>query len=260
MGSRAATDVALFLATSVVAYDLGGPAAVGLVGAVRVFPSMLTASGAALVTDRVHRPHVIAGVNAVFVLVALALAAGVAFGASLVFLVVVQAIGALVSGPSKPAMQALLPQLVREPGHLLPATATWGLIDGIGAVAGPVVATGLLFTVGAEGVFAGSRRGVRRHRLARGEHPHALPAALPSPRRGEVLLARLDRRGDALLRSRRACALRPLRDPAPDERSRDRLRDPLRARRGRGRRVTPPREPCSPLSASAPSSARRRPW
>jgi len=153
VGSRAATDVALFLATSVVAYDLGGPAAVGLVGAVRVFPSMLTASGAAIITDRVHRPHVIAGVNAVFVLVALALAAGVAFGASLLFLVVVQALGALVSGPSKPAMQALLPQLVREPGQLLPATATWGLIDGIGAVAGPVVATGLLFTVGAEGVF-----------------------------------------------------------------------------------------------------------
>jgi MFS family permease len=153
VGSRAATDVALFLATSVVAYDLGGPAAVGLVGAVRVFPSMLTASGAALVTDRVHRPHVIAGVNAVFVLVALALAAGVALGAHLTFLVAVQAIGALVSGPSKPAMQALLPQLVREPAQLLPATATWGLIDGIGAIAGPVVATGLLFTVGAEGVF-----------------------------------------------------------------------------------------------------------
>ena len=153
VGARAATDVALFLATSVVAYDLGGPAAVGLVGAVRVLPSMLTASGAALVTDRVHRPHVIAGVNAVFVLVALGLAAGVATGAHLAFLVGVQAVGALVSGPIKPSMQALLPQLVREPGRLLPATAAWGLIDGIGAVAGPAAATALLFTVGADGVF-----------------------------------------------------------------------------------------------------------
>ena len=111
VGSRAATDVALFLATSVVAYDLGGPAAVGLVGAVRVFPSMLTASGAALVTDRVHRPHVIAGVNAVFVLVALALAAGVAFGAHLTF---------LVRGPGDRG-PGLRPEQARHAGAVAPA-------------------------------------------------------------------------------------------------------------------------------------------
>ncbi len=77
VGARSATDVALFLATSVVAYDIGGPAAVGVVGAVKVLPSMVTAGSASLVADRVRRPLVIAGVNACFVVVALALAAGV---------------------------------------------------------------------------------------------------------------------------------------------------------------------------------------
>ena len=134
VGGRAATDVALFLATSVVAYRLGGPGAVGLVGAVRVLPSMVTSSATAVVADRLHRPYVIAAVNGTFALVALALAGCVELDLGLVALVVVQAVGSLVSGPVKPSMQALLPQLVGEPRRLLPATAAWGLIDGIGSV------------------------------------------------------------------------------------------------------------------------------
>ena len=153
VGARSATDVALFLATSVVAYDIGGPAAVGLVGAVRVLPSMVTAGSAALVADRVRRPLVIAGVNACFVVVALALAAGVLLDLGLVYLVLVQGVGSLVSGLIKPSMQALLPQLVNEPRRLLPANSAWGLIDAIGGVAGPAAATALLFWVGPEGVF-----------------------------------------------------------------------------------------------------------
>ena len=153
VGARSATDVALFLATSVVAYDLGGPAAVGVVGAVRVLPSMVTAGSAALVADRVRRPLVIAGVNACFVVVALALAAGVLLDFGLVYLVLVQGIGSLVSGLIKPSMQALLPQLVNEPRRLLPANSAWGLIDGIGGIAGPAAATALMFTVGPEGVL-----------------------------------------------------------------------------------------------------------
>ncbi|MBF4766329.1 MFS transporter [Nocardioides agariphilus] len=153
VGARSATDVALFLATSVVAYDLGGPAAVGLVGAVRVLPSMVTAGSAALVADRVRRPLVIAGVNACFVLVALLLACVVLLDLGLVALVVVQAVGSVVSGLIKPSMQALLPQLVGEPRRLLPANSAWGLIDAIGGVAGPAGATALLFAAGPEGVF-----------------------------------------------------------------------------------------------------------
>jgi MFS family permease len=153
VGGRAATDVALFLATSVVAYKIGGPGAVGLVGAVRVLPSMLTSSATAVVADRLHRPYVIAAVNGTFVLVALALAGCVALDLGLVALVVVQGVGSLVSGPVKPSMQALLPQLVGEPRRLLPATAAWGLIDGVGSVVGPAAASALLFTWGPTSVF-----------------------------------------------------------------------------------------------------------
>jgi MFS family permease len=153
VGARSATDVALFLATSVVAYELGGATAVGVVGAVRVLPSMVTAGSAALVADRVRRPLVIAGVNACFVVVALALAVGVLLDLGLVYLVLVQGVGSVVSGLIKPSMQALLPQLVNEPRRLLPANSAWGLIDAIGGIAGPAAATALLFTVGPEGVL-----------------------------------------------------------------------------------------------------------
>jgi MFS family permease len=153
VGARSGTDVALFLATSVVAFDLGGATAVGVVGAVRVLPSMVTAGSAALVADRVRRPLVIAGVNACFVVVALALALGVALDLGLVYLVLVQGVGSVVSGLSKPSMQALLPQLVGEPRKLLPANSAWGLVDAIGGVTGPAAATGLLFAVGPEGVL-----------------------------------------------------------------------------------------------------------
>ncbi len=153
VGARSATDVALFLATSVVAYEIGGPAAVGLVGAVRVLPSMVTAGSASLVADRVRRPLVIAGVNACFVVVALLLAVGVLLDLGLLYLVFVQGVGSVVSGLLKPSMQALLPQLVGEPRRLLPANSAWGLIDGIGGVAGPAAATALLFATGPEGVF-----------------------------------------------------------------------------------------------------------
>jgi MFS family permease len=153
VGARSGTDVALFLATSVVAFDLGGATAVGVVGAVRVLPSMVTAGSAALVADRVRRPLVIAGVNACFVVVALALALGVALDLGLVYLVLVQGVGSVVSGLIKPSMQALLPQLVGEPRKLLPANSAWGLVDAIGGVTGPAAATGLLFAVGPEGVL-----------------------------------------------------------------------------------------------------------
>ena len=153
VGARSGTDVALFLATSVVAFDIGGATAVGVVGAVRVLPSMVTAGSAALVADRVRRPLVIAGVNACFVVVSLALALGVALDLGLVYLVLVQGVGSVVSGLIKPSMQALLPQLVGEPRKLLPANSAWGLVDAIGGVTGPAAATGLLFAVGPEGVL-----------------------------------------------------------------------------------------------------------
>jgi MFS family permease len=153
VGSWGMTDVALFLATSVVAYEVGGPAGVGLVGAVRVLPTLVSASAAAVVTDRVHRPHLIAVVHVALVLVAVAMAAAAAREVDLVFLVLIQAVGSLVSGLLKPTMQALLPQLVREPQGLLPANAAWGLIHALGTVVGPTAATGLLFTLGPVGVY-----------------------------------------------------------------------------------------------------------
>ncbi len=80
VGLWAATDLAFFLAVSVVAYGDGGPGAVGLVGAARVLPGALCLGFVAVVADRVSRPLLVAGVNAAFVAISLAMAATVAAG------------------------------------------------------------------------------------------------------------------------------------------------------------------------------------
>ena len=236
VGARSATDVALFLATSVVAYELGGATAVGVVGAVRVLPSMVTAGSAALVADRVRRPLVIAGVNASFVVVSLALALGVFLDLGLVYLVLVQGIGSLVSGLIKPSMQALLPQLVGEPRKLLPANSAWGLVDAIGGVTGPAAATGLLFVVGPEGVLVAlSVVYAATAALALSIRTPFQPPTHRHHRRS--FLQGLRRRRQPVHAPGRAGALHRVPDPAPAERPGHRLRHPLRPRRRDQRRL-----------------------
>ena len=75
VASWAATEHAFLLAASVLALDLGGPAGVGLVGAMWVLPAAVSATFVAGLADRVQRALVIAVVNAAFVVVAAAAAA-----------------------------------------------------------------------------------------------------------------------------------------------------------------------------------------
>ena len=81
VASWAATENAFLLAASVLALDLGGPAGVGLAGAMRVLPAAVSATFVAGLADRVQRALVIAVVGA----------------------------GSVLSSLVKPSMQALLP-------------------------------------------------------------------------------------------------------------------------------------------------------
>lgn len=153
VGSWSATEAAFLLAASILALDLGGPAAVGVVGALRVLPAAVSASLVSTVADRVSRPLIVTGVNAAFVGVALVAAVTAWSGATLPVLLLVVGLGSVVSALLKPSMQAMLPQLVRTPEHLLPAHATWSIANGLGAVLGPAMAAVLLARFGVGAVF-----------------------------------------------------------------------------------------------------------
>ena len=133
---------AVLVVLSVLAYDLGGASAVGLVGAARLLPGAIIGPGVASLTDRMRRPLVLALGHGVWCLacavVALASAAG-----SLPVIVLAVAAGSVVSALSKSCVRALQSQVVRTPSELVWANSVYSGAEALGTVAGPVVA-GLL--------------------------------------------------------------------------------------------------------------------
>lgn len=153
VGSWAAAENAFLLAASVLALDLGGPAAVGLVGAARVLPAAVSAPFVTALADRVPRAFVIAAVNAAFVVVSVAAAAVAWSGAALPALLLVVGAGSVLSSLVKPSMQALLPQLTDSPPHLIAAQSAWSSVGGLGTVLGPALAGVLMAAAGPGAVF-----------------------------------------------------------------------------------------------------------
>lgn len=151
-GIGMAADWAVLLTVSVVAFERAGALGVGLVGVVRVLPGALLGPLVSVIADRRSRPHVLAAVHGSWAVVCLALAA---LAPSFVPLLVVLGIGSVVTAVFKPCVNALLPQLVRGPGELVPANSAYSLVEGGATVAGPLLA-GLLIGLGGPGAsFAG---------------------------------------------------------------------------------------------------------
>ena len=147
-----ATDVTSLLVASVMAFELGGPAAVGLVAAMRVLPATAL-GGLGALTDRFSRPRIVAGVNAGFALVAAALAALAATGGSVAVLAGIVAVGSALSVLLKPNLSAMLPQLVRRPQDLAVASSAYGTATSVGSVLGPALGGTLLAAHGAAPVW-----------------------------------------------------------------------------------------------------------
>jgi MFS family permease len=153
VGLWAACDVALFLATSVVALDAGGAHAVGLVGAVRVLPGALCIGFVGVLADRVSRSLLVAGVNLVLAAICLGMAAAVSAGGGLAVLVLLLGVGSVASAFVKPSLHSLLPRLVPLPSQLVQAGAAWNLMNGVGCVLGPALGAALLAVRGADTLY-----------------------------------------------------------------------------------------------------------
>jgi MFS family permease len=152
-GAAIAAEWAHFVAFGVYAYDVGGPAAVGLAGLVRLLPAAIIAPFAASLGDRFPRERF---------LLALTLVASVALGASAIAFVLdveslVFAFAALLGFAVtliRPALQALLPSLARTPEELIASNGATSTVESFGTLVGPLLAGVLVSVADAGVVFA----------------------------------------------------------------------------------------------------------
>ncbi len=135
------------IALAVFAYKEGGIAAAGTLALVRAAVSALTAPLTAGLGDRFRRQTVLVANGAVLTVVAgtiaFAAAAGetyAVYGLSLAFAVAVPAY--------RPVQSALLPAVARSPEQLTASNVAVSLLEGLGGLAGPVIAGVLLATSG----------------------------------------------------------------------------------------------------------------
>jgi MFS family permease len=135
------------IALAVFAYKEGGIAAAGTLALARAAVSALTAPLTAGLGDRFRRQTVLVANGAVLTVVAgtiaFAAAAGetyAVYGLSLAFAVAVPAY--------RPVQSALLPAVARSPEQLTASNVAVSLLEGLGGLAGPVIAGVLLATSG----------------------------------------------------------------------------------------------------------------
>lgn len=147
------TDWALLITVSLLALDVAGPAAVGLVGAVRVLPAAVLSAPASVLTDRWSRPRLLAVVFAGWCVLAVLLLWCALVDAGLPTLLGVVAGGSALSAAVRPTLQAMVPTLVTSPADLIAANAAFATIEALGTVVGPGLCAALLGVVGLPGVL-----------------------------------------------------------------------------------------------------------
>ncbi|MEO8477400.1 MAG: MFS transporter [Actinomycetota bacterium] len=155
-------DWIAIIVLAVFAFDAGGPLAVGLLGLIRMVPAALAAPFFAMPADRYPRQRVMAVVEGARAL--LIVSAGVAAWLSLPVAVIyaLVMVAAVVSSALRSTQYALLPSLARSPHELVAANVGLATIEGLGMLAGPVLA-GLFLALAGTGtllVAAGAAFGV----------------------------------------------------------------------------------------------------
>lgn len=162
-GAAIATEWAHFVALGVFAYQQGGTSAVGIAGLIRLLPAAAVAPFAASLGDRFRRERFLSAMMLVGA-IALAASAVAAFAESRTLVFVFAGVMGLSSTLIRPALQALLPSLVRTPDELIASNGATSTIESIGTLIGPLLAgvlvsladVGLAFVFGAVLLLAGA--------------------------------------------------------------------------------------------------------
>jgi MFS family permease len=167
-GAAIAAEWAHFVALGVFAYQQGGTSAVGIAGLVRLLPAAAVAPFAASLGDRFRRERFLLAMTLVGA-ISLAASAAAAWAESRTLVFVFAGIVGLSSTLIRPALQALLPSLVRTPDELIAANGATSTIESIGTLIGPLLAgvlvslanVGFAFILGAALLLAGTALLVR---------------------------------------------------------------------------------------------------
>jgi MFS family permease len=145
---------ASFIALSIYAYRVGGAAAVGLLGIVRMLPSSLGVLAGTSLADRTQRERVLLGVH--LIRAATLAAAAIVLGADgpewLVFLLA--ALTSVAGAAYRPSHLALVPFLARTPQELVATNVSASTFEGVAVLVGPVLAGILLTFAGLDVVVA----------------------------------------------------------------------------------------------------------
>ncbi len=135
-----AGDNALTVALLVVAYEEGGPLAVGLFGVVRMAPSIIAAPLAAGPAGRYPATRLLFVIQLIRALAAIAVVGVILAGAWLPAMFLVNAIGATSGALVRPFQATALPSLARTPGELVAANVALSTGEGLGGFGGPLLA------------------------------------------------------------------------------------------------------------------------
>jgi MFS family permease len=148
------SEWASFVALSVYAYRVGGAAAVGLLGVVRMFPSALGVLLGTALADRTQRERVLLVVQLTrtATLGACAIVLGTGGPSEVVFLLA--SITAAVGAAYRPSHLAVVPILARTPQELVATNVSASTLEGLAVLIGPALAGILLTFTGADVVLA----------------------------------------------------------------------------------------------------------
>jgi MFS family permease len=181
---------AYYIALAVYAYDIGGAAAVGLVGLIRTVPAAVAAPFSSLLSDRYRRERVML-VAQVGRTVTLILSAAALAGDAPAWIIFTGAGVMTVLGTSiKPAQAAMLPSLASSPEELTAANVTFSSLESISLFTGPALG-GLLLAVTDEAVVFLVAAGAAAFAAVLVARVTTEAAARPRERRAEPFLAEL---------------------------------------------------------------------
>ena len=141
------------VALSFYAYDRGGPGAVGLVGLLRVLPSVVAAPFGAVLGDRYPRERVIVAINIARSLTIAGAALAAFSGAPAGIVYALASLMGLLQSTFRPTQSALLPVLARTPEELTAANLVLTTVESVGLFVGPAVGGLLLAATATDTVF-----------------------------------------------------------------------------------------------------------
>src|SRR5215213_8160750 len=148
-----AGEWAVLVALGVVAFDAGGPVAVGLVAALRMLPGALLAPLAATVADAVRRERVLIAIGVIRAVTLSAAGAVLALDGPVAATFGLVTLATVAQTLYRPAHSALLPALCDGPRELTSANVVRGLLDSFATLSGPLAAAVVLETSGPALVF-----------------------------------------------------------------------------------------------------------